>query len=214
MRDFPIFTTDYGVSSLLLKEIPYKKQAYICIRDVQLEQFAAHLKECVSFCKMAGAEQIFASGHPALDAYPLYTTVLKMCGRVDTVPEKMAQLFPVTGETVGRWREIYNQRMRNVDNAATLESRDEKRILESGGAYFVHEAGQLLGIGWFQEKTLLAIASTVPGAGETVMRTLFSMRIGETISVEVASTNSRAIKLYERLGFLITQEISRWYCVC
>ena len=24
MRDFPIFTTEYGVSSLFLKEIPYK----------------------------------------------------------------------------------------------------------------------------------------------------------------------------------------------
>ena len=35
MRDFPIFTTEYGVSSLTLKEIPYKKQAFICIRDVQ-----------------------------------------------------------------------------------------------------------------------------------------------------------------------------------
>ena len=26
MRDFPIFTTDYGVASLILKEIPYKKE--------------------------------------------------------------------------------------------------------------------------------------------------------------------------------------------
>ena len=35
MKDFPIFTTDYGVSSLVLKEIPYKKVAYIRIRDAQ-----------------------------------------------------------------------------------------------------------------------------------------------------------------------------------
>ena len=29
VRDFPIFTTEYGVSSLVLKEIPYKKQAFM-----------------------------------------------------------------------------------------------------------------------------------------------------------------------------------------
>lgn len=213
MRDFPIFTTDYGVSSLVLKEIPYKKQAYICIRDVQEEAFTEHLKECVSFCKMAGAERVFASGHDSLCDYPLYTTVLKMCAEVESGPEMLAKLFPVTEQTVHGWREIYNRAMERVDNAATLESRDEKRILESGGGYFVHEDGNLLGIGWLQENVLLAIASVVPGGGERVLRTLLSIRAGESISLEVASTNTRAIHLYEKLGFLTTGEIARWYQV-
>ena len=68
MRDFPIFTTEYGVSSLVLKEIPYKKQAYIRIRDVQEAYFAEHLQECVSFCRMCGAEVIFAEGNDKLEA--------------------------------------------------------------------------------------------------------------------------------------------------
>ena len=46
MRDFPIFTTEYGVSSLILKEIPYRNEAYIRIRDVQKDFFENHLAEC------------------------------------------------------------------------------------------------------------------------------------------------------------------------
>ena len=49
--------------------------------------------------------------------------------------------------------------------------------------------------------------------GERVMRTLFSMMPGEPLTLQVASTNHRAIRLYERLGFIKTKEVSRWYRV-
>ena len=93
------------------------------------------------------------------------------------------------------------------------ESRDENRILESGGAYFVHRQGELLGIGWLEDGKLLAVAAAVPGAGEQVMHTLMSLDEGGQITLEVASTNERAIQLYERLGFIKTREINRWYRV-
>ena len=35
MKDFPMFTTEYGVASLLMKEIPYKETAYIIIQSSQ-----------------------------------------------------------------------------------------------------------------------------------------------------------------------------------
>lgn len=213
MRDFPIFTTDYGVASLVLKEIPYKKEAYICIRDVQPNGFDAHLRECVGFCKMAGAENIYATGHDELKGYPHYTTVMEMCASGDAQSEDIAQLFPVTGQTVKHWREIYNQRMREVHNSGTLESRDEKRILESGGAYFVHEDESLLGIGWLQDHKVLAMASVVPGTGERVLRTLMSIYTGESVRLEVATTNLKAVRLYEKMGFVPVKEVSSWYCV-
>ena len=103
--------------------------------------------------------------------------------------------------------------MRNVDNAGTLESRDEKRILESGSAYFVHRSGELLGIFWLDGNKLLAIVSVQKGAGETVMHTMMSLREGEPMTLEVASTNARAIRLYEKAGFLPTAELCRWYQV-
>ena len=213
MRDFPVFTTENGVGSLVLKEIPYKKQAYIRIRAVQEEFFGEHLRECVSFCRMVGAERIFAAGDARLAQYPHYTAVLEMRGTAWVDRGKEMSLFPVTEATVSQWRSIYNESMGCVDNAGTLESRDEKRIVESTGAYFVHDNGTLMGIGWLEDNKLLAIASVKKGAGEQVMHTLMSVMEGETMVLEVASTNVRAIRLYERLGFVTTQEIVSWYDV-
>lgn len=213
MQDFPFFATETGVSSLTLKEIPYKGIAYIRIQDVQRENLGDHLSECIRFCRMVGAERIFATGQEALEQYPLYTTVLEMTATAWVDPEKLACLFPVTKETVSRWREIYNTRMADVDNAGTLEAREEGQILDSGGAYFVHEAGEALGIGWLDDCKLLAVAGVKPGAGERVMHTLMSLVEGDTMTLEVASTNARAIALYEKLGFLKTRELCSWYQV-
>ena len=213
MQDFPFFATETGVSSLTLKEIPYKGIAYIRIQDVQRENLGDHLSDCIRFCRMVGAERIFATGQEALEQYPLYTTVLEMTATAWVDPEKLACLFPVTKETVSRWREIYNTRMADVDNAGTLEAREEGQILDSGGAYFVHEAGEALGIGWLDDCKLLAVAGVKPGAGERVMHTLMSLVEGDTMTLEVASTNARAIDLYENLGFLKTRELCRWYQV-
>jgi ribosomal protein S18 acetylase RimI-like enzyme len=211
MRDFPVFTTDYGVASLVLKEVPYRQEAYITIQAA-IEPDAL-LHECVSFCRMVGAEKIYAKGHEILSRFPLHTTVNEMKATAWVDKEKMECLFPVTEATVSQWRQIYNERMRNVDNAGTLEAKDEKRIAESGGAYFVHRGGQLLGIGLLEDTKLLAVASVQKGAGERVMHTLMSLIEGADMTLEVASTNERAIRLYEKLGFLKTTEISKWYCV-
>ena len=211
MKDIPMFTTEYGVASLAFKEIPYRGQAYVRVLDVQPGQIKELMAECVSFCRMVGAEAVYATGHDDLQQWPVYTAVLEMRGDANVDWDKAESVFPVTEQTVARWREVYNDRMRGVDNAATLESRDEKRILESGGAYFVHRQGELLGIGWLEDGKLLAVAATVPGAGERVMHTLMSLDEGGQICLEVASTNERAIRLYEKLGFIKTREVSRWY---
>lgn len=211
MKDFPVFTTEYGVASLFLKEIPYRGTAYIVIRSS--EQPEELLSECISFCRICGAETIFAAGHPYLENYPLHSVLYEM--RADAIVDerKVRHLWPVTEETVSQWRQICNDRMRHVDNSATQEKKDEKEILESGGAYFVHDSGELLGIGWIRDGELLAVASVKPGAGECVMHTMMSLIPGENLKLEVVSTNERAIRLYEKLGFVKTAEIRRWYRV-
>ena len=211
MKDFPVFTTDWGVSSLILREIPYRQEAYIHIQDVQPEGFEEHMKECVSFCRMAGAEKIYATGQDLLERYPLYASVYEMRGTAWVDREKLEHLFPVTEATVSRWRGIMNERLRNVDNAATLTAFDEKKIVESGGAYFIHHDGELLGVGWMDDTKLLLLAGVKPGAGERVMHTLMSLVEEADMTIEVASTNERAIRLYHRMGFLLTKELNRGY---
>lgn len=210
MKDIPIFDTETGVSTLVLKEIPYKQVAYVKIRSVQSDGLGEHLRECVSFCRMCGAERIFAEGHPELERWPLHCTVLKMNLAV-TDREPPAMVFPVTEQTVSRWREIYNERMALVDNSATMTARDEKEILSSGGACFVHDGGVLLGIGWVKDSQILCVAAMQPGAGERVLGTLLTLLNSDRAELEVASTNTRAIRLYERMGFVPVGEKSKWY---
>ena len=212
MKDFPMFTTEYGLASLVLKEVPYKQLAFVNVLDVQEGKLEEHLAECISFCRMVGAERILAKGHENLQQYPLHCIVYKMSMPLDD-REPEACLWPVTEETVGQWREIYNKGMRPFDNHATMSSLDEKKIIQSGGAYFAHRDGELLGIGWMEGNELLALVSCVPGMGETVARTLFTTVEADRITLEVVSTNDRAIRLYERMGFIKTGEVSRWYRV-
>lgn len=211
MKDFPVFPTSHGAASLTLKEIPYRREAYIKIQSTQEPELL--LEECIGFCTACGAERIYASGHDFLGQFPLHTSVCQMKGCLFLSEEEIPSMFPVTEATVSKWREIYNDKMQRVDNASTLEARDESEILRSGGAYFVHRSGELLGIGWLVEDKLAAMAAVKPGAGEMVCKAMQSLIPQQTITLEVATTNQKAIRLYERQGFLKTEELSRWYRV-
>lgn len=208
MRDIPMFSTEFGIASLVLGEIPYRQEAYVTVRTVLDGKLDELLAECVTFCRMAGAEKIYAKGE-GLEEYPLHTAVWQMRGDAVVDKGKLESLFPVTEATASRWREIYNRRMANVDNAVTLQKKDEESLTR--GAYFVHKNGELLGIGWLDDTKLLAMAATQPGTGEQVMHTLMSLVEGAAVTLEVASTNTRALRLYEKLGFLKTAELARWY---
>lgn len=210
MRDFPFFPTDYGVSSLILQEIPYRQEAYIHILDVQEGMLQEHLNECVAFCRMAGAEKIYGTGD-GLEDYPEFTSVLEMRGDSQSDPEMRACLFPVTAELAGKWREIYNRAMRDVDNAHTLQSREEPGLSQKSGAYFIHDNGELLGIGWMEGNKLLAVAGVRKGEGKRLMHTLMSLTEGEQMVLEVASTNTPAIRLYEKMGFIPTRVVKKWH---
>lgn len=210
MRDFPIFTTEYGVSSLILREIPYRGEAYIRMQDVQEGGMMEHLAECISFCRMAGADHIYGTGD-GLEGYPEAAAVVEMRGQAQADEEQVACLFPVTEQTVSRWREIYNKAMRLVDNARTLESRDQAALLQKSGAYFIHDNGTLLGIGWLEDNRVLAVAAVRKGAGQRVMHTLLSLIEDETVVLDVASTNERAIRLYEKMGLVRTRLVEQWY---
>ena len=211
MKDFPVFTTEYGVASLILKEVPYRQEAYILLQAT--EEPEELLKECVSFCRMVGAEKIYARGHSILESYPLHSILYEMRGEARGDEAMVEHLWPVTEQTVSRWRSLMNERMAGVDHAATLETRDEKEILSSGGAYFVHRSGELLGAGWVEGGEIRLITSVKPGAGERVMHTLMSLIPDQPVKVEAVSTNERAIRLYEKMGFIKTAEVRRWYRV-
>ena len=211
MKDFPVFTTEYGVASLILREVPYQGIAYIRIQSsLDPENL---VKECVSFCRMVGAERIYATGDPWLEIYPLYTAVWTMACHRESLGETDASLWPVTEETADRFREIYNQKVMKIPNAAWMDSLEQNRMLSQGDGYFVHRDGKLLGIGRAAGEDILFLASCSPGAGADVVRALASTAREPRCVLDVASANEKALSLYERLGFLRVGEKSRWYIV-
>lgn len=209
MKDIGVFPTQYGVASLILREIPYRREAYIRVQDVQPEDLSLLLNECADFCRACGAEKILWTGAQT-EAEPAMT-VLRMQATARSDRALVEQLFPVTEKTAARWRQIYNERMRSVPQARTLSFADERELSETGGTYFVHRDGELLGIGWLEDTHLLAIASCKPGAGERIIHTLMSLIEGLDMTLEVADRNEKAIALYQRLGFVTTGIASEWY---
>lgn len=211
MKDIPVFDTEFGVASLFLREIPYRRRAHIKIQSsLEPEKLLA---ECIAFCRMCGAEWIDAAGHDYLEQYPLITALLAMQCPRGSIPETDACLFPVTEQTVARWLEIYNERMAHIPNAAYMDSADGRELLKTGDGYFVHRNGELLGIGKAAGDFIDTVISVKPGAGETVVQALSSLLTGETVRLMVAGANEKAVRLYERMGFVKTKELVRWYRV-
>lgn len=210
MRDIPVFATELGVASLFLKDIPYWGAAYIKIQSTA--QPKVFLKECVDFCRAAGAQRIFASGDACVGDYPHYTDIYQMC-RGNFSDDEFCAVFPVQEHTLKQWLEIYNHAMERVPNAAYMTQHDCMELIKEKSAYFVHASGALLGIGIASGDKIPAVISCQKGAGERVLKALCSTLDADTIYLEVASNNEPAMRLYERLGFLRTKVLASWYQV-
>ena len=206
MKDLPAFTTENGVATIVLQEVPYSKTAYVIVRDTPApKEFIA---ECVGFCRAAGAEKVYATGHEELKSYPYHTAIWKLEAELSQIPQA-GSCQAITQENIGLWRQIYNEKMSTVPNAAYMGREKEQMILGSG--CFVYEEERLLGIGMTSDGMIDAVASIVPGGGQKIVSALCHKIGKEKIALQVASENPKAIALYERMGFQKTEEISRWY---
>lgn len=211
MKDLPVFTTEFGVASLTLREIAYQGKAYVKLQATQ--QPKELLEECISFCRAVGAAEVYATGHVFLVRFPLHTAIVQMqCGK-DTLGDTDAALWPLQQEMVGKFLEIYREKIKKVPNGAWLTDSDGEKIALEGSGYFIHRQGKLLGIGIVESNEIRFVASVQPGAGADVVRALAHAAVGETLVLEAASSNEKAIYLYEKLGFVKTREISRWHKV-
>ena len=55
MRDIPLFTVTDGMATLILHEIPFRKEAYVWVRSL-FGSLDGLMQECAGFCRAAGAE--------------------------------------------------------------------------------------------------------------------------------------------------------------
>lgn len=206
-----MFTTNNGVASLTLREIPYKKAAYIRIQDTLDPKEL--LQECCDFCRAVGAEKIYATGHRILEALPAYTEIWGMRCLREELPDTDAALFPLQQETLEQWRRLYNEKMYDVPNARYMTMADAQQLLADGDGYFVHRDNDLLGIGIASGNLVKTVVAALPGAGKDVLLALNHTLSDDHIKLEVASENRRAVRFYEKLGFIKTEVIEKWHQV-
>lgn len=202
-----MFTTEYGIASLILREVPYQQTAYIRLQSSQEPEKL--LNECVKFCRMVGAEKILVKETEGID-YPFYTAIWRMTCPKASLGDTDAALWPVQEETADAFKKIYNEKVSHVPNAAWMDAADEKQMLKTGEGYFVHRGETLLGIGRVLGGEIRFLASVHPGAGADVVKALAHAATEDTITIEVASANEKAVKLYENLGFIKIAVLSRW----
>lgn len=209
MRDIPFFTTQNGVAGLTLKEIPYTSCGYITLLDAS--DAGELLNECKAFCIAAGADKIYATGHPILERFLVHTTIFIMSCEKAKIPQTNAIAIPATQETAEKWREIYNNKMQGVPNAAYMTITECQKATKKGTLYFVYEEDAVIGIGSVDADSIGAVASVIPGKGMDVVGALSEKIVGDMVCLDVASVNDKAMRLYEKMGFQITEERSKWY---
>ena len=208
MRDIPVFTTENGAASLVLREVPYSGTAYVTIQATL--SLDALLEDCIGFCKAVGARLILASGDSALARYPVYAVIRRM-SRLNTPMQTDAVAVQVTQETMDRWREIYNKKMANLPTAAHMTYSEVKKILDAGKAYFVYSGETCIGICAGKKNAVEVVASIVPGSGMDILAALCNLMTENEIYLEVAENNHKAIRLYRQAGFRDTEENLCWY---
>ena len=209
MRDIPLFTTENGIASLLLKKIPYTKEAYVHIRDsISCMKL---LKECVDICRMAGADTVHATGHDDLAGYPEYCAVYRYKVLKEDLPATEAIVVPISTEQKAWWRQIYNSKMAQVPGAAPLSDSDLDQLITENKAFCIYKGCSAIGIGVAYAGEIQAIASVTPGGGWDSVIALAKSLSSEYVSLTVASTNRKAICLYKSLGFLETETEAVWY---
>ena len=217
MKDIPIFTGQFGIGTLILREIPYKKCAYVMVRGTKEGMLTDFLKECRQFCTMAGAEWILATADEPLVFLPHVHDMLELTCRKEILPPplKPVDLEPVTMENGAEFLRHYNGLFRTIPNAATYAEADLQRILSQEQACLAMVDGQIAGIGEWTDNELCAIGvlSEFRGLGQRLALTILQKMHGEVITLRVSSSNSPALRLYGKLGFDRSRVLSSWYAL-
>ena len=214
MKNIPVFTSAYGIATLILREIPWNGCAYVLVRSVWNGQAAALLEECRGFCRAVGAKEVFAVYEteelPAEHAYDMIAMARPKAG----LPEgKPVELEPLTRENSGAYLEIYNSCFAAVPSAASYDRDSLEPLYGEELAWLAKVDGVYAGVAEISKEGLegIAVLPEYRGLGYDLALAVLQMVPSTMLRLKVASTNSRALCLYERLGFSREAVQKRWY---
>lgn len=214
MKNIPVFTSAYGIATLILREIPWSGSAYVLVRSVWNDQTAALLEECRGFCRAVGAQAVFAAYDteelPAEHAYDM----IRMCRPKAGLPlPETLELVPLTPENSDAYLEIYNCCFKTVPSAASYDRSSLEPLYGEDLAWLARKNGSFAGVAEISKEGLegIAVLPEFRGLGRELALAVLHMVPSPVLRLKVASTNDRAIALYERLGFQVEGLEKRWY---
>lgn len=222
MTDIPIFNEAGGISTLILREIPGKKTAHVLVRAWEEETLGAHLAECRRFCRICGAERVFAGaeGQQLLPGRQPDYEILLLSAPLEPIPAQwVPELKKLTADQAQTFADIYNRCFKNSAAASSMSLKDARVLAESGPAqgWLLETDGTITGCAQVEGGELCSIA-VLPeyrgGIGSRFLRQIMhtvSSQGGQFLDVKVMSTNLPALKMYENAGFIPVKVLSSWY---
>lgn len=215
MKNIPMFTSSYGLATLILKEIAWNGRAYVLVRSVWNDQTAALLDECRSFCRAVGAEEIYASWDAEeLPAEHAWDMIDMACPKSALpAPRQTVELEQATPETAEDYLRIYNQCFRDVPAAASYDRKSLEPLYGEELIWLAKVRGQYAAVAEISKEGLegIAVLPEFRGLGYDLAAAVLRMVPSTEVRLKVASTNVRARRLYDRLGFAETGISRRWY---
>ena len=214
MKNIPMFTSPYGIATLILREIPWSGSAYVLVRSVWNDQAAALLEECRGFCRAVVAKAICAAyDTEELPAEPAYD-MIRMTMSKAVLPETAAiELVPLDRENSSAYLEIYNRCFAAVPSAASYDEDSLKPLYGEDLAWLARVDGKYAGVAEISKEGLegIAVLPEYKGLGYELALAVLNMVPSPVLRLKVASTNVRAIALYRRLGFSAECVEKRWF---
>lgn len=213
MKDIPVFTGTHGTASLILRQVPFSGCAYVIVRSLW-SGAEAFLEECLGFCRAVGAEQVYASWElrelPAPHGYDMLQMQME---KKDLPRAEPVALTPVSAQSAEDYRMLYNACFRDVPNAVACTREDTKRLIREQTGFLVYRGTEAVALAEISRTGLEAIAVSprAKGLGFPLAVTVLQMVPATTLALKVASVNTRARQLYERLGMEQTAVLSRWW---
>ena len=92
-------------------------------------------------------------------------------------------------------------------------ARRRSALAAGGEALWIWDGAERIGLGRVRGSELLAVAALLPGAGERCVRALAARCAGPEVRLTCAEENTRAMRLYDRLGFSRGAEERVWFSI-
>jgi GNAT superfamily N-acetyltransferase len=218
MKNIPVFLSQSGTATLILREIPFSGKAYVLLRTILPDCLSSLLQECGDFCRQCGAETIYVSSEAGKTPLPISHAydILLLSVQKDGLPSGTPfPLVPMDENNDSIYLRLYNQCFQNVSHALSYDREQLRRIYRSGQQAFIalSEDGTPCGMGELHGNELAAVGllPEYRGRGYDLTLSLLSHCEGPEITLTVASDNAPALGLYDKLGFHVTGIESSWY---